>query len=285
MPILPDVPAVSTAVGAAWAGRKILGPTLDKMGEQLRERYSVFSSGNLSRVIDLAETKLGQRRDQPGEFSPRVLLKIFDEAAWCDAPVMAEYFGGILAASRSEDGSDDRGASWASFVSRLASFDVYLHYLCFDAFRTLYVGETELNLGMETDRAIGKSGIYIPGAELIRALGADEIQEAWNTVLTPSISTLVRENLLGQWWGMGMPDLFEQRYQIDAPEPGIVFGVDLPGLELFNWAHGKRNAVPSAILDTLEIYEVTEDIGHLSGCMRIPDMQKERLARQSMPEA
>jgi hypothetical protein len=284
MPILPDVPGVTTAVSAAWAGRKILGPTLNKMGEQLRERYSAFSAGNLSRVIDLAEAKLGQRKDQPGEFSPRVLLKIFDEAAWCDAPVMAEYFGGILAASRSDDGSDDRGASWASFVSRLASFDVYLHYLCFDAFRTLYVGETQLNLAMDTDRALDKTGIFIPWNALGQTLGLDDFQ-AWNTVLTPSISALVRENLFGPAWAMGASDYLGQRYQMDTPEAGIVVGVDLPGLELFNWAHGKRNAIPNSILDTRETYEVTEDIGHLSGCMRVRDMQAERRVRQSIPGA
>ena len=60
---------------------------------------------------------------------------------------MAEYFGGILAASRSPDGVDDKGVAWAGPVSRLSSDDVYVHYLIYEAFRRVYL-DRDIGLAM-----------------------------------------------------------------------------------------------------------------------------------------
>jgi hypothetical protein len=269
MPDLPDIPSAAAAVSGAWATRRILAPTLDKMGEQLRDRYSDFSSRNILGIITRTEKRLGSSKGDQQEFSPRVLLKVLDEGAYCNAPVMAEYFAGILAGSRSPGGIDDRGTSWAGFVSRLATSDISLHYICFDAFRSLYAGETDLNLGLDTDRGMNRTGVYVPGSDLCLAMGTENSVQGWNEVIMPSIATLVREGLLGLSWTVGDLEQLDKRHHIKPSESGFVFHVDLPGLHLFNWAHGKPYASVNSILDTSEKYEVDTDIPHLSRALRL----------------
>lgn len=276
---MPDVPAITGAVSTTWAGRKVLGPTLDKMGEQLRDRYSKFSEQNLTQIVMRAERLISGDADKPGEFSPRVLLKVLDEGAWCEAPVMAEYFGGILAASRSEDGRDDRGTSWASLVARLASFDISMHYLIYDSFRGLFVGTPGLNLGFDADRSVGKTGIYVPVTSLLQALQTGGHPVDINEVVTPSISALVREGLLGPNWTLGDSETLSNRHRINVSVPGIVVEVSLPGLQLFNWAHGKPHGNANTILVSSEVYEVSDDIKHLDGALKVSDLCTVRAER------
>jgi hypothetical protein len=279
MPYIPDVSEAVGAVSATWAGRKIIGPTLDKMGDQLKERYSTFSEKNLLQIVNRAERKLGSSVSDPGEIPPRVLIRVLDEGAWCESPIMAEYFGGILAASRSIDEGDDRGSSWAGFVSRLATFDVYMHYLIYDAFRDLYLGRSDLNLGLDTDRTTEKTGIYIPLHSMCAALEIETSLESWNSIVVPSFVALVREDLIDPRWSAGSVESLTETWHIDAPELGLVFCPSLHGIQLFDWAHANANGGTNSILKPEDSYSVDLDINHLSDCQRLGDMQGLRVAR------
>jgi hypothetical protein len=53
--------------------------------------------------------------------------------------VCAEYFGGILASSRSEDGSDDGVIYYVDVIKSLSSKQLKLHYVIYNSFNKLWV--------------------------------------------------------------------------------------------------------------------------------------------------
>jgi hypothetical protein len=241
---MPDINAVTEAAVAAagtvtgskavgWAGEKLLGPVFDEMGQALRERYSDRRKRNFERMGRNAEKKLGPAVDEPGEVSPRVALKVLEDGSLCDGEVMAEYFGGILAGSRTPNGDDDRGATWASLVSRLATADVHLHYLIYQAFRHLYLGQTTIDLANAAIRETHR--IYIGASDIVEAMGIDPAN-GWERVIVPAMSALVREGLVGGQYAYVAADILQQQFSIDTSEPGIIVPPSVPGLELFLWA-------------------------------------------------
>lgn len=218
-------------IAAGWTGRKLLGPLFDEIADDWRQRFSDRRKENLNRIGRIAEAKLGSAIDEEGEVPPRVALRVLDEGSWCDASVMAEYFGGILAASRSKDGVNDRGASWAGLVSRLSTFDVYLHYLAYEAIRRLYLGRTDINLGVNTVR--DSSEIYLPGGAVLKAMGMEVTSENWTSAVMPSVTALAREDLIGPQYSYGSAEWVSEKRSIDAPDAGVTLTPSIAGIELF----------------------------------------------------
>jgi hypothetical protein len=79
---------------------KILGPTAEYIGGELRS-YTEKGAANLRRIFTNTEKKLGARLDQPGQVPPKVLKNVLNEGYFCEDELAAEYFGGVLASSRS----------------------------------------------------------------------------------------------------------------------------------------------------------------------------------------
>jgi hypothetical protein len=193
-------------IAVGWAGRKLLGPTFEQIGVDLSSRYSASRLRNFVRITKNAAAKSGESLNRPGQVNPRVLMKVLDEGSVCDGPVMAEYFGGILAGSRSPDGANDRGLTWAGVVSRLSTSDVHLHYLFYEAFRRVYLNRTDLTLGMENIR--DQCELYIEAEDLRQTRGLDEGD--WETQVAPPITSLIREGLLGRMHLYGHPEHLER---------------------------------------------------------------------------
>ena len=277
--------AAGTTAGL-WAGRKVVGPVLDEIGQDLRTRYSERRSQNTERILKIAHAKLGPAADEDGSVAPRAALRIVEEGSWCDAEVMAEYFGGILAASRSRDGTDDRGATWAALVSRLSTYDVYLHYLAYDAFRRLYVGTEDLNLGDADTR--NSCEVYLPAGNTLQAMGLAVTLENWLRFATPSISALLREDLLGEFHASGSADHISKTKYVDASDSGLVFVPSVPGVELFLWAHGHGVLTLNNILHPGLTFETQGDLGRVDGARIVVDMVRERgerLAQEQTPQS
>ncbi len=264
-------------VFAGWVGRKVLGPTLDQIGDDLRDRYSGFRAENAARIGRNAQAKLGDAADEEGTVPPRVALQVLEEGSWCDAPVMAEYFGGILAASRTPDGDDDRGVSWAGLVSRLSTFDVYLHYLIYDALRRELCGQTDVNLGLEAVRLT--TSFYFPAGGVLSAMGRTPTGEDIMQIVLPSVTALIREDLCAQRYWTGPPDFLREQEQIDAPDYGIICQPSMSGIELFLWAHGHGRLPANAILNDELDFESQADLGHVLGARLVSKMQIDRAER------
>jgi hypothetical protein len=251
-----------------WAGTRLLGPTFEEIGMDIKGRYSDRRVGNFVRIGRNAEAKAGASLIEPGEVSPRVAMKILEEGSWCDGPVMAEYFGGILANSRSPDGSNDRGLVWAGLVSRLSTEDIHLHYLVYEAFRRLFFGRADLKWGDENVR--GQSQLYVSETDAGHAIGKA-------VDLTPSLTALVREGLLGDKYWSGRPKDLNAYLKVVLPHPGIVVTPSLPGIELFLWAFNQGHRDVTDILSLPpNLFLSQEGLSPLQAPLIVADMRREQ---------
>ena len=95
---------------------RLFGPTADIMGTQMA---SAYKQRLLKRVINKADKKA--KTDRNGSIPPRVVQEVFEKAQWSENQFVAEYLSGVLASSRSADGTNDNGMSWTALVGRLPS--------------------------------------------------------------------------------------------------------------------------------------------------------------------
>lgn len=195
-----------------------------------------------------------------------------DGGSWCDSEVMAEYFGGILAASRNADAKDDRGAVWASLVSRLSTYDTYIHYLFYDAFRRLYLGRALDSLFLEHVRS--SCVVYLPAMPTLSAMGLDTSPSVYSRVVIPALNALVREGLIGPMLSFGEQEFMRRPDQAPgAPDGGFLTIPSPAGIELFMWAHGQAPSDPNSILDGGSILNAVENLKSVDGAQAVDQMR------------
>ena len=110
-------------MSAAWVGRKVLGPTLDMIGHDVKELYEA----RRDKLINRAAEKVDDL-DDGKRANLRVARDILWNGAFSESEVCVEYYAGLLAASRSADGMEDEAAPFVDTVKSLASRQLKLHY-------------------------------------------------------------------------------------------------------------------------------------------------------------
>ncbi len=178
--------ATGLAIFTAFAGSEILKPTNKAIGEKLKE--------SLEKIALKAKAKFNtdQLTDNI-QTNYRVLKAISIEGAFCDDELMAEYFGGVLASSLSEVSRDDRGASFASLVGRLTTYQIRAHYIFYNAVKTLFDGRTDVSLISSKYR--NRLEVFLPNDSFNLAMAFSEKENV--SVILPSVmSGLARENLI-----------------------------------------------------------------------------------------
>lgn len=264
-------PVTGTAVVLTWAGRRVIGPVLDRIGDDLADRYSDYRAENAREILETAERKLGDRASEEGEVPPRVVKAVLDEGSWSEAEVMAEYFGGILAASRTPDGIDDRGASLAGLVSRLSTHDVYLHYLIYEALRRVYVGRADLKMGRSADRSASR--IYLRGHSVLSAMGLLPTPHNWLQFVLPSADVLLGETLVGDHFIAGEGIFVRQAVPYAPDEVGLMVTPSLAGIQLFLWAHGYRQPDMNLLIDPGTDFFPVTGLGSVADAQEVAAMQ------------
>jgi len=216
---------------------RVLGPTADYLGEGLKG-LTVKGVNNIQRVFRSAERQLGSRINSNGQVSPRVLKNILNEAYFCDSEVAAEYFGGILASSRSSDGRDDRGAYFAAIVSRLSSYQIRSHYVLYRCFKYVFNGKRLPFNHMELRES---ASIFIPLMNYIEAMDCKR-HEGMTPYLDHACVGLIKESLISDYFAHGQ-SLFFRVFPATGLEKethqGIIVAPTRLGLELLLWSHGK----------------------------------------------
>jgi hypothetical protein len=226
---------LGTALGSKDLVVKILGPTAEYLGAGMGN-WTEHGVRNLGRVFEKATKKLGDQIDRPGAVPPKVLKRILEDAPFCDDELGAEYFGGVLASSRSDVGRDDRGAAFSALVGRLSTYQIRSHFFLYKMVRGLYEGLTE-NLGMVEGRQRLKT--FVPMSSYSVAMEFDN-KENLVTILNHVMFGLSRESLIVGEFLFGKPEHLKSRYDgVDVP--GILFSPSALGVELFLWAHGRGN--------------------------------------------
>jgi len=119
---------------------KIGGPAADTLGLELNH-LTQNGIQNLKRIFDNARKRPGCNVDKNGSVPPRILKEVFDQGPYCDDEMTAEYFGGVLASSRSGNSRDDRGLTMLVLVKSLSNYQIRTHYVVYQIMRSLFLGQ------------------------------------------------------------------------------------------------------------------------------------------------
>jgi hypothetical protein len=175
--------------------------------------------------------------DEPGQVPPKVLKNILTEGYFCEDELGAEYFGGVMAASRTGVSRDDRGAAMVALIARLSTYQLRAHYIFYTALKTLYDGSA-VNLGRTDDCT--NAFVFFPTETFFRAMDFDVGEDA--QALVPHIMFgLSKEDLISPFWAARDPDGIREVLALHVAQTGIVFAPASLGVELYYWAHGCGN--------------------------------------------
>lgn len=237
-------PLTTIGAGLAVIGSKdilvkVLGPTADYVGGEVQgfvEKCNI----NVDQIFVKARNKLGDRLEDEGIVSPRVLKSVLDEGRFCEDEVAAEYYGGVLASSKVKGGRDDRGVVHMEAIKRMSVYQLRLHYLFYSLLKEF--GEADSRIGTGKERSNNK--IFIPFDVYSTAMEFLDT-ETLEVVLVHSIAGLVTNGLIGSDYSYGPKDHMESKYK-DCPEfGGIILQPTVQGAELFLSAEGV-NSIDSA---------------------------------------
>jgi hypothetical protein len=109
---------------------KLLGPTADYVGIGTR---NLVQRGveNFNRILAAMYEKIKKDIDDEGEVNVRVLKSVWDDGRFVDDAIATEYFAGILASARTEDGRDDSGLLYSELLSAMSSGELRLHFILY----------------------------------------------------------------------------------------------------------------------------------------------------------
>lgn len=224
---------------------KLLGPTAEYLGDGLRD-FTKRRAANVARIFQKASDKLGEQIEIPGEVPPRVLKVVIDEGSFCDDELAADYFGGVLASSRTEQGRDDRGARIAKILDGLSTYQIRSYYLIYASIRSLFEAKG-LPFNME---GRPKMQIFLPYSGFIPSMELSESElQQFAQLLNHIFFGLAADNLIEPtFWQYGPKEKMVEICKA-AQDGGIVCQPSAVGAELFLWAFGKANKPLEYIFD------------------------------------
>lgn len=141
----------------------VLGPTSETLGQDLNTLYK--------KGTDKIFRKSMQKIDNPTDNKTanlRVARDVFFNGAFTDSDITAEYFGGILASSRTKDGKDDSGIFYLDIVKSLSSEQLKTHYIVYNMFHQLLQTEPpHRDFGMANNAELSNFKIFVPSFDLV----------------------------------------------------------------------------------------------------------------------
>lgn len=241
------------AIGGAKVAEKVLGPTAEYIGDGLKT-WTQRRVQNVANVFEIAAKLLGPKLDQPGAVPPKVLKEVIDQASSNDDRLAGEYFGGVLASSRTEVSRDDRGARFISLIGSLTSYQLRTHYLLYSGFKAAFNG-TALNPLSSADR--NKLKIFTSFIEYVGAMDFTE-KESADALVSHAFFGLNRDGLIENFV-FGSVETVRSLVP-NANEPGIAVIPTVSGFELFLWAHGLGEKSAREFFNVGTVFEVDTTI-------------------------
>lgn len=251
-------PITTVGIGAiaAYLGKdglqKLLGPTADYLGGELQE-FTKKRIENVGKIFSKAEQKLGENINSPGQVPPKVLKTILNEGSYCEDSVAVDYFGGILASSRTELGRDDRGARIAKILDGMSTYQIRSHYIIYSLIKKKFAGSGN-KYNME-DRP--KMQLFIPMNVYIASMQFDEKElQQFGAILSHALFGLNNDDLIeGFQYG---PKDHLKKYFPDAESDGILVNPSAFGAELYLWGYGEGNRELSFALNDSELIDLPD---------------------------
>lgn len=138
---------IAIALPGEWALQKAFGPALTEIGEDLKKLYAK----GRDKIISTAYKKISNP-DDGKQANLRVTRDVLWNGAFTEDEVCAEYFGGILAASRSDDGKDDDAIQYVDVIKSMSSRQLRLHYVIYHALnRQLLAAGKPVNVAQSSE--------------------------------------------------------------------------------------------------------------------------------------
>lgn len=218
---------------------RVLGPSADVIGEWLRGKTD-FRLNNTARIVRKADEK--GAADRSGEVPPRVAHQILSDGSFCDDELMAEYLGGVLAASKTSDGRDDRGVTWSEIVNGMSALEVRAHFLLYRAWDEVLSGQ-DLDLWAKSDRR--KARLFVDELEFAPILTGDSEVDP-SDALAHALNGLSRRGLIEvPAWG-ARDWVSVKGHDFDYVIAAVL---TLAGLELYGWALGLTGLTPGTFAE------------------------------------
>jgi hypothetical protein len=129
-----DIVVTGGVATAAYVAQQLFGKTLAEMGDDLNKMYKA----NRDKLLAKAAKKVPDPNDG-AKPNLRVARDVIWNGAVTDDEVCAEYFGGLLAASRSEDGKDDSALIYVDCIKALSSKQLHLHFVIYNSLHKILV--------------------------------------------------------------------------------------------------------------------------------------------------
>ena len=161
---------------------------------------------------------------------PKVLKSVINEGSYSEDPVILEYFGGVLASSKTEIGRDDRGARHIKILDNLSTYQIRTHYLLYSTIAHLF-SNSGRRFGLPERRA--KMEVFLPSEGY--ATSMEFTEEEWNNpqILDHIWHGLCSDDLIGgEWYYGNQEDL--QEFVRGVPSAGIICQPSALGAELFS---------------------------------------------------
>ena len=251
-------PITTVGIGAiaAYLGKdglqKLLGPTADYLGGELQE-FTKKRIENVGKIFSKAEEKLGENIDSPGHVPPKVLKTIVNEGSYCEDEVAVDYFGGILASSRTELGRDDRGARIAKILDGMSTYQIRSHYIIYSLIKKVFSESGYLY--NQNDRH--KMELFIPMNVYIASMQFDEKEiQQFGAILNHALFGLSNDDLI-ETFQYGPQDHIEKHFP-EAGADGILVSPSAFGAELYLWGYGQGNRGLSFALNSEELKDLPD---------------------------
>lgn len=204
--------------------QNVLGPTSVTLGQDFN---SLYINGR-NKILNKSIKKIDDATDKRVA-NLRVARDVFFNGAFSDSEITAEYFAGVLASSRTEDGQDDSGIFFLDVIKSLSSKQLQLHYIIYRVFNQICISNSnfkKLNLHQGTE--LSQIKIYIPIVEILDILNI-EVSE-----FGTSIFGLKSKELIDDFFRSEDIFISEENYI-----PTLIISPTLLGIQLFAIAYNK----------------------------------------------
>jgi len=233
--------------------KRLLGPSVDEFGQALA-RSVAYRTRNFGRIAEKADRK-ATSMPADGIVSYRLAYQMLEEGSLCDDELTAEYLGGLLAASRSPGGRDDRAASWCRIVSGMSTFQIRAHFILYREWAERLHDMPDISIRIQHGTATMHAELH-EFASVMR--GDSPISE--DDALQDGINGLDAASLIGDY-AVG-----PRRGELSDSEFAETVRV-LPsfrGLELYGWAQGLPGLLTEDFTTKAVVFETDPPVPRLT---------------------
>ncbi|MBZ4187138.1 hypothetical protein K7B09_12485 [Thermomonas sp. RSS23] len=155
-----DEKKLAIALPGEWALQKTLGPVLSEIGDDLKRLYAK----GRDKIIEKAYKKIENPEDGKSA-NLRIAHEALTSGAFTEEEICAEYFGGILAASRTSDGKSDDTIQLLDTIKSLSAKQLHLHYSLYNSLNRLLVSKGD-KINVAQSDEINPKKIWLASLEL-----------------------------------------------------------------------------------------------------------------------